>query len=477
MNADGPERTRRRWCAAALALSIACSAIAQPGGAGGEPAGGGVEERVEARVAELEAAGGGERWVRSLVDRSRSRYQEGAFVASAAAARLAWRVSNDRVESGERERPAMEAAFNEGAALLSLGAFESARTRLRAVRAMEASDGFERRLAADAAYNLGLIALATADAEAESFRADADPLVGVLLGDAQEGWRSYDEAADRVIGLYTDAARLFEERLAADPSDEEAARNAQIARLRAGEVQRARYAAWEEREAIASRIVRPDEAIARLQRLADAQEAEAEETKDRRAEASVEPARLRREQRADQRPITSDSDALFSGVAATRELLGGRLGDSLPAPTREILATLYEEAELGLWDAVDGQRWAEYEFDEGGLEEAASLQAQAARDLRDILEKLRSRTPPPPQQQQQQRGDNESTGEAERSERDSSEETDPPDENTGDTDFEDERLAERRDRLLRQIFEREEIDLERVRRSKRRESEPVEQDW
>mgnify|MGYP006271482503 CR=1 FL=1 len=475
------ERLLRLALVGVLVGGFAGVAFGQPGGdrggvgVGGSGEGGGVLERVESRAgAALDEAGEGA-WVRTLVTRSADAYEAGRYVESAALARAAWRLGGDRAGAGDRGEPPMEAAYNEGLALLALDEVEAAAGRLRVVRAMRAEGGYERGIVADATYALGLIELAGADAAAEARSGSRDPLFGVLLGDAEEGWGEYEALMGELIGHYLRAAGLFEEVMASSPGDGDASRNYQIARLRAGELQRARYEAWEERREIMERIVRPDEAMRALERLAVSQGdlAGATESAVGGGDGDGDGGLFA----MDQEPVTAETGSLFDRAAVTRELLDGRLGEPVPAETLCVLRTRYEEAERGWWDAVEGQRWAALELEGGDLGEGARLQRQAERDLREILERLRTQTPPPPPPQGGEGEGEPQPSEGERDPRDSGEEREPPEVDDGATDFEEERLARETAERLRQIFEREELDKERVRRMRGGRTGGVEKDW
>ncbi len=432
-----------------------------------------IDRRVALRVEALRLDGAGESWVRRLVDASRDAIGGDEYVDGAAYARIAWVEGAERVRSGERDELPMEAAYNEGVALMRLGAVEAAAGRFRTVRAMPASDGFERRLVRDAAYNLGLLRLSEADAAVSSRVDSRDPLAGLVLGDPDEGWARYDELIDELMAGYASAAAYFEEVLRDEPDDVEAARNLRIAHLRMGELQRRRYEAWREREDLAAQIVRPDEAMTELQSLADRQDGEASASRSleeavESGEAEAGPAA--RGAIAGQRPLTADTDELREGVVRTTELLRGRLRETLPPMVMEQLTPLYEEAGLGLRDAVDGQRWSVFEFANEDLGEGAALQEQARDDLLAVLEKLQTRTPPPPQRGEE--GDDQ-----QQNPEDSDEEGDPEEADDSQEDFQEVLHAREREARIREILEREREDLERVRQFQRRRTGGAERDW
>ena len=411
--------------------------------------------------------------LRELVRQSHRAIDAGDHERGAALARLARRIA------GERDRDApIEAVYNEGMALLAVGAVSEGRRLLERASGMPTDGARERGVAADASFHLGVLALAYADDEARlADVASLDPVARILEEDPERGWSDYDATIEFAARAYDEAARHFERVLKARPDDEGARRNVQVARLRAGELVRDRYEARREFDDLLSRIVRPEELIRRTTQLADAQGAAADEStgllRELHRPTSEQASRLAADRLGQQVEINDATDALFKRAGLTRRVIDERVAPADPM-LGPLLSALLEEFELGLRDAVESQRWAAFEFESGEMSEGAVLQRQAEQDLRAVLEKLQNAARNFNQQgqrAQQQRSQQEQQQRDERERR--QQQRQGEEQFRADAQYED----ARRDRTVRGILANEQDDLDRVRQSRRGGGRPVEKDW
>jgi hypothetical protein len=409
--------------------------------------------------------------VRDLVERSHASFVAGDYEPAAAFAGLAMKVAREN----DRDRP-IDALYNRGAALQEARAYAEAERVLRTVVAMPMESDRDRRIGAAASIRLGLLRLEDADRAAELELSGLDPLARILEPEPESGWRAYADAVNFVIDGYSAAAEHFARALELRPDDARAKRNLQIARLRAGELVRTLYEARREFEDALAAIIRPQELIRETARLAEEQGAAADATRDRERGlrgATPEDFRVAAERSSDeQTPINADTSELFQRAGVTRELLQTRLAGTDPVLV-PLLTDLVEEFELGLRDAVESQRWSVYEFDAGDVREGRELQQQAERDLLAVLEKLRRNAQNFQNQAQQQQQQRDQQAEQQRQQR-----QEPRDvEDNQQRSYEGEQAERDRNRRIEQLLEREEEDLERVRRADPQRDQPVEEDW
>jgi len=411
------------------------------------------------------------RSVRELVEQSKVAYDAGGYERAAALARLARQRIVERARDDRRPDIPIQAVYNEAVALQAIGVRDEARRLLERASAMETRSARDEAVAADASYNLGLLELREADAAAaEIDPASLDPVARILEPQPERGWSDYATTMEFLIAGYRRAAGHFERALERSPDDPDAARGLQIARLRAGELVRQRYEARREFDDLLARIVRPEELIRETQRLADEQGAAASNTERRERGLRGVGDRAFRDagmkSAGEQEPISDDTSRMFQRAGLTRQVIDERV---VPADPQlgPILSSLLEEFELGLRDAVESQRWSEFELERAEVAEGAALQRQAEEDLRRVLRELENAARN--FQQQGQEAQQERSAEAQ-AERDAREE--PQD---SQRNYDEER---RRDRSVDAILANEQEDLERVRETQRRRSgDDVEKDW